>query len=301
MVGAHVLRGLAHRGHRITAIAPITAAARRAGEHTATSMAGAFGSTGSRSRRSTSFPGSRPRLISVASAADAGAERHPERALACERRRDPPSPSIPRSSPPRPASQALRARLGLPGDRLVVIHASNLKATKRPLELVRLAAAVRDPRLVYVVVGDGPLREEIERQCRRHGVLRQFRFAGWVPHECVAEYLGLADMVVMPSESEGQCLVHLETQACGRLLIASDTPGAREVVEHGKTGLLFRKDSLEDLVSVAKRALADPSMREAIGRTACIAARRRAIDRTVSGYERPLSGVVRAARTESRH
>jgi glycosyltransferase involved in cell wall biosynthesis len=54
------------------------------------------------------------------------------------------------------------------------------------------------------------------------------------------DYINLADIVVMPSAAETQALVYLETQACARLLLASDIPGAREVIVDGETGLLFR-------------------------------------------------------------
>jgi glycosyltransferase involved in cell wall biosynthesis len=57
----------------------------------------------------------------------------------------------------------------------------------------------------------------------------------------VPDYINLADVVVMPSEREGQSLVYLEAQACGKLIVASDIPAAREVITDGETGLLFER------------------------------------------------------------
>ena len=56
----------------------------------------------------------------------------------------------------------------------------------------------------------------------------------------------------MPSESEAFPLVYLETQACGRLLLASDIPAGREVVVPGDNGLLFRTGDVADLTARAR-------------------------------------------------
>lgn len=193
---------------------------------------------------------------------------------------------------PQTQNGTLRKRLGIEDEDLVAVHASNLKPVKRPLDLVDLASRVSRDRLVYVVVGDGPLRHEMERRCRIRDVAHRFRFVGWVAHEQVPQFLNLADMVIMPSESEGQALVHLETQACGRLLIASATPGAREVVRDGQTGLLFSKGDLGELAAKTAMAASDPQLRATIGRNARAAAQLHSLDVVASKYEAALKGLV---------
>ena len=133
---------------------------------------------------------------------------------------------------PRPSPAPLRAALGIGSDDVVVVHASNLKLLKRPLDIVRAAARALpvDPRLVFVIVGDGQCRAEMEDLCRRTGVANRFRFVGWVDYARMPDYLALADVVVMPSEFEQQARVYLETQAAGRVLLASAVRSAREVV-----------------------------------------------------------------------
>jgi glycosyltransferase involved in cell wall biosynthesis len=105
----------------------------------------------------------------------------------------------------------------------------------------------------------------METACRRYGIASHFRFVGWVPYDDVAAYLNLADLVVMPSDSEAQARVYLETQACGRTLVASDVAGARHVVEDGETGLLFHKADVAHLTATILRAAADPGLRHRIG------------------------------------
>ena len=154
----------------------------------------------------------------------------------------------------------------------------------------------REPRATYIVVGDGDCREQMEAECRRLGILDHFRFVGWVDHERVADYINLADAVVMPSETEGVALVYLETQACGRLLIASDIPGAREAVTDGETGLLFRMGDTADLTRKILLAADDPALRERIGRTARARVKVHDLEHFVAAYDRAVRAVVQKSR-----
>jgi glycosyltransferase involved in cell wall biosynthesis len=79
----------------------------------------------------------------------------------------------------------------------------------------------------------------------------------------VPDYLRLADLLVLPSEHETQALVCPETQACGGVMVASDIPGSREVIEDDQTGLLFRKcdPDPEALAAVMRQAASDPAWR----------------------------------------
>lgn len=171
---------------------------------------------------------------------------------------------------PGPKDESLVAQLALQPDDVVVVHASNLKPMKRPLDIVHSAeqALQRDPRLIYVIVGDGQSRAALEDACRQRRLTERFRFVGWVDYRRMPDYIRLADLVVMPSEFEAQSRVYLETQACGRVLVASDVPGARDVVVDGETGLLFRVGDVDDLTEKTLRAAGDPALRTAIGRGA---------------------------------
>jgi glycosyltransferase involved in cell wall biosynthesis len=221
------------------------------------------------------------------------------RAVGLERVDTIPNAVDPRTFAPTPPDPALMRRLDITPDRLVVAHISNLKDIKRPLDVVRSAALAleHDPRLLYLVVGDGPARADIEAECRRAALLDHFRFAGWVPHAEVPRYLNVADIVVMPSEVEALALVYLEAQACERLLIASDIPAAREVVEDGATGLLFPPGDVPALAEVTLRAAADPVLRSVIGARARTFAASRPFEAALSEYEAVLAAVARSTGT----
>lgn len=88
-------------------------------------------------------------------------------------------------------------------------------------------------------------------------------------------------------------MVYLETQACGHLLLASDVPGAREVIVDGETGLLFRKGDVDDLAAKTLLGAGDPQLRAEIGRRALKRVRRHSLDQVVLEYAALLSGIIR--------
>jgi glycosyltransferase involved in cell wall biosynthesis len=187
-----------------------------------------------------------------------------------------------------------REALSLPAHATVVLHVSNLTRLKRPLDFVEAAdlALRRDGNLRFVVVGDGALRAAMETAVARARRTAEFRFVGWVDHARVRDYISLANIVVMPSEREGQSLVYLETQAAGKVLVASDIAAAREVIVDGETGVLFRRGATADLAATIVALAADPSRRAMIGTKARAAVRCHASDIVVSDYARLLADAV---------
>jgi glycosyltransferase involved in cell wall biosynthesis len=171
---------------------------------------------------------------------------------------------------PRAKNRALLRELAIPEAGIVVMHASNLKRLKRPLDVVDAAQRVltHAADVTFLIVGDGPCRSELETACDEGGLRDRFRFTGWVDHDRMPDWLNLSDVVVMPSEAEAQSLVYLEAQACGRLLLASDIPGAREVTTDGITGLLFKMGVVADLAEKMLLAIGNPALRCRIGENA---------------------------------
>lgn len=190
---------------------------------------------------------------------------------------------------PRPTPEALKRQLRLPADAIVAMHVSNLKALKRPLDVVASArlALEADPRLVYVIVGDGPLRGELESAVDERW-RRSFRFIGWQPHAAMPELMALADLVLMPSQAEARALVYLETMASGRVLIASAIDAALEVISPGETGLVFETGDVQALSELTLLAAGSPELRERLGRAAARAARAWEMAAMVDAYERLL-------------
>ena len=168
---------------------------------------------------------------------------------------------------PGPKSPSLLRELALSKDDIVILHVSNLKMVKRVPDMIESAKrAVEENRKInYVVVGDGPSRLELENYCEARNLKARIRFVGWVPRQRMPDYIRLADIVLMPSESEGLALAYLETQACGRFLLISDIPAAREICDGGKAAMLFRKGDIADMTAKTLLAAHDPGLRARIG------------------------------------
>ena len=198
---------------------------------------------------------------------------------------------------PRPRCVDLCADLRIGPDTPVVVHASNLKPVKRVIDMVDSAARVlaKRPDVVYVIAGNGPCRMDLERRCAELGITERFRFPGWLPYEAMPKLFSIADLVVMPSAFELQAGVYLETQASGRTLLASDVAGAREVVDDGRTGLLFRTGDTEDLADKTLLALSDANLRGAVGARAAVEVLKRHSLHTVAGqFAQVLETAARA-------
>jgi glycosyltransferase involved in cell wall biosynthesis len=87
-----------------------------------------------------------------------------------------------------------------------------------------------------MLVGDGPDRPALERQIAAAGLGDRVRLLGNRPHAELPELLAAADVMVLPSSSEGLANVWVEALACGTPIVISDVGGAREVLTDGGAG-----------------------------------------------------------------
>ena len=123
----------------------------------------------------------------------------------------------------------------------------------------------RRPRLRLLLVGEGPTEDHLRRRARELGVEGKVVFPGRVPHAEVRRYYDLVDVLVYPRFAMRLTetvtpLKPLEAMAMGKLLVASDVGGHRELVKDGETGILFEAGSASDLVRKVLLALEDPDL-----------------------------------------
>jgi glycosyltransferase involved in cell wall biosynthesis len=191
----------------------------------------------------------------------------------------------------------LIADLGIDADAVVIAYLGNLNERKRPLDIVRSSVQVlaRCPEVIYVLVGEGSLRDETMHAARRLRVEQRFRYVDWQAYAHVPTYINLADIVVLPSSGEGLARVYLETQACGRVLVASDLAPAREVVDDGATGLLFPIGDVDRLARRCIEAAQDRVLRARIGRAARERVQRHDIVAAVTEYLDTFAAIVERA------
>ena len=124
----------------------------------------------------------------------------------------------------------------------------------------------RVPSAKLVVVGDGPDRPELIVSAKRLGVSRNVLWIGnKVPQEEAFFYVGLMDVVVVPSKWEGFGLTAVEAMAFGKPVVASDIDGLREVVLDQKTGILVPPNDARIMANAICSLLLDPALSHRLG------------------------------------
>jgi len=168
-------------------------------------------------------------------------------------------------NPPRPRAEARRA-LGLADDEVAFGTVARLFERKGHDDI--LAAAPRvlagNPRVRFVFIGDGILRDRLKADADRLGVGHAVIFTGLVPPDRIPDLLNALDGVVHPSLREGLARVLPQALLVGRPVISYDVDGAREVVLP-ETGILLEPRDVDGLAAAVIRLASDPALRETLG------------------------------------
>ena len=162
---------------------------------------------------------------------------------------------------------ALRQRLGIPGDALVVGKIARLFPLKGHAQLLEAVPAIvaAEPTVRFLLVGDGILQDALKKQAREMGVLDHLVFAGLVPRERIPETISAMDVLVHTSLREGLARALPQALAMGKPCVALDLDGAPEVVIPGNTGYLVRPGDASGLAAAVVRLLRDPEARRQMG------------------------------------
>ncbi len=186
----------------------------------------------------------------------------------------------------------LRSRLSPDGTPLLV-HVSNFRPVKRPVDCVEILARVlKQTKTRLVMVGDGSERTNAEHRARCLGIYEACSFVGKQPK--IVDYLSAADVLLLPSEQESFGLAALEAMACEVPVIASRVGGIPEVVTDGETGFLSEVGDVEKMSADAARLVADENLRREMGKRARESALSRystdsIIPQYINFYERVLA------------
>jgi PEP-CTERM/exosortase A-associated glycosyltransferase len=156
---------------------------------------------------------------------------------------------------------ALKGRLGLADATVVGFIGSFYAYEGLDLLLDALPGLLqRRPEVRVLLVGGGPQDETLKAQARSLGVADRVVFTGRVPHAEVQRYYDLVDVLAYPRHSMRLTelvtpLKPLEAMAQGRLLVASDVGGHKELIRHGETGWLFGAGDAQGLASAVTQVL----------------------------------------------
>lgn len=169
---------------------------------------------------------------------------------------------------------------------------------KKGLGILLEAVQSIDDEFELHVVGDGPLRAQLERQAAGMPV----RFLGGLgPNELASEY-GRAEVVVFPSvraasgDQDGLPVALLEAMAAGCAIVASDLPGISEAIQEGVTGRLVASGDADELSLALSELLTRPEERARLG----LAAERRSDDYSVESVGARYIGLLDSVRERDR-
>jgi N-acetyl-alpha-D-glucosaminyl L-malate synthase BshA len=178
-----------------------------------------------------------------------------------------------------------------PNGERIMVHVSNFRKVKRVEDVLRVFDKVRKQiptRLI--LVGDGPERPSIEKLCRELDTCDQIRSLGKAMNP--AEVLSVADLFILPSETESFGLSALEAMASHVPVISTNTGGLPEVNVHGYSGFLSNVGDVDDMVRNAMHILSGESRLQQFKANAYEQAKKFDIDKILPRYEELYERVV---------
>lgn len=150
---------------------------------------------------------------------------------------------------PREQRMLKRRTFARPEEALLV-HASNFREVKRPIDLVSILESIRLTRPArLLLVGDGPLIPQLKQMVRDRGLQPHVQFLG--PVQNIERVLQVADAFLLPSESESFGLAAAESLACGTPVVASRVGGIPEMVGEQFADLLYEAGDTSTAASIA--------------------------------------------------
>ena len=209
--------------------------------------------------------------------------------------------------PPDEEVLLLRRQLGIPGDVQVVLAVGRLSTEKGHVDLIEGTALLRAvdaaAKFWVVIVGEGPERKMIEGRLQEFGLGDRVLLVG--QQRNVRPYYAMADIVVLPSHSEGSPNVLLEAMAAGVSIVATAVGGTVELVCNEKTALLVPSRDPHSLSQAIGRLLQDRELADRLAAAAQSAACRsnpEAYTRSLLEiYESVLEGRQRRGAIETRN
>jgi glycosyltransferase involved in cell wall biosynthesis len=165
--------------------------------------------------------------------------------------------------PTRSAAE-IRQELGVEEAELIVTVGRHVEEKNQALLLDAVALlAGRRPRLHAVLVGDGPLRDELRAQIGELGLEERVTLAGERPD--AVDVIAASDVFVLSSSNEALPLVVLEAMALGRPVVATDVGGVGDAVQHEQSGLLVPPGDAPALAAAIERLLDDKELSGRLG------------------------------------
>ena len=183
-----------------------------------------------------------------------------------------------------------------PDNERILVHVSNFRAVKRVKDVIRIFEKIKkEIPSKLLMIGDGPDRQSAEDLSREMGIYNDVRFLG--KQEQISEILSIADLFILPSETESFGLSALEAMACNVPLISTNAGGLPEINIEGKTGFLSDVGDIEAMAKNAIYILSDDTRLTKFKTAAIAQARRFEKQHIIPQYEKLYCDVIIAYRS----
>lgn len=191
------------------------------------------------------------------------------------------------------SSDGVRQEFGIPEEAPLVGTVANFRVWKGHAVLLEAVLRVRRaiPQVRFVLVGHGPLEEDLRRRTRELHLENTVVFTG--ARDDAPRVAGACDLFVLPSLSEGLAIALIEAMALGRPAVVTRVGGLTEVVEHGEHGLVVAPGNPEHLADAVITLLKDPPLRQKMGDAGRLRAAEFDIRKAVRRHEEVYAELLR--------
>ena len=153
-------------------------------------------------------------------------------------------------------------------ERFVITNVSRMTRKKAVCDIVEIAPGLieKHHELLFLMVGDGPLKEKLEKKVKKQNMEENFIFTGQVSREVVFGLLEKSDVFIMPSRDEAFGIAILEAFSKKVPVIARDNSGVADIIIHEKTGLLV--ENKDEMTESIERLIGDTGLRSSLSMNA---------------------------------
>lgn len=155
------------------------------------------------------------------------------------------------------------------GDAIVIGFVGFVREWHGIDKVIRLIESLESIDVKLLIVGDGPIRNDLEQQAKAAGLSDKFLITGVVARNEMSEWLNIIDIALQPDvTSYASPLKMLEYMAKGKAIVAPDTPNIRELLAHRVNALLFTVDDQESFLNAIETLCLDRHLRDELGKNA---------------------------------
>jgi len=173
-----------------------------------------------------------------------------------------------------------------------LVFAGRFVPQKNVLRLIDTLALIRDLPWTCELLGDGPLRPQVEAAIAAVGLGDRINLPGWVTPEQVAQAFRRSDILFMPSLSEGLPVVGVQALSLGLALVVSEIGGWRDLIVAGENGLMLPHDDASGFAAALRGYISHPETLLAARQASRRHAANFDLNSIVTAYEELLAAAI---------